>query len=139
MAQFIIPDDVLRIFAACEAAYADASRKGYLDDPDVIAAVADLRSVYKAFVIANSNLTLSKGPFDKTIASLRAHRACGAFRAACVKLQTTIERAALEDRLYNRFIALSKSTVAHDDGANTLTDHNHDCDAVDGIHVAAAA
>jgi hypothetical protein len=87
MAQFIIPDDVLRIFAACEAAYADASRRGYLDNPDVIAAVADLRLVYKVFVIANGNLTMSKGPFDKTIAGLRAHRACGAFRAACVKLR----------------------------------------------------
>jgi hypothetical protein len=117
MAQFTIPADVLRIFGACEAAYADASRKGYSDNPDVIAAVADLRSIYKAFVIANSNLTISKGPFDKTIAGLRAHRACGAFRAACVKLQTTMERAALEDRLRNRCIALLKSTVAHDEDA----------------------
>jgi hypothetical protein len=120
MAQFIIPDDVLRIFAACEAAYADASRRGYLDNPDVIAAVADLRLVYKVFVIANGNLTMSKGPFDKTIAGLRAHRACGAFRAACVKLQTTMEQAALEDRLHNRCIALSKSTVAHDDGGTDV-------------------
>ena len=117
MAQFTIPDDVLRIFAACEAAFADGCRKGYSDNPDVIAAVADLRSIYKTFVIANSNLTISKGPFDKTIAGLRAHRACGAFRAACVKLQTTIERAALEDRLHNRCIALLKSTVAHDEDA----------------------
>jgi hypothetical protein len=122
MAQFTIPDDVLRIFAACEAAFADGCRKGYSDNPDVIAAVADLRSVYKAFVIANSNLTMSKGPFDKTIAGLRAHRACGAFRTACVKLQTTMEQAALEDRLHNRCIALLKSTVAHDEGVNTFTD-----------------
>jgi hypothetical protein len=117
MAQFTIPADVLRIFAACEAAYADGRRKGYSDNPDVIAAVADLQSVYKAFVIANGNLTMSKGPLGKTIAGLRAHRACGAFRAACVKLQTTIERTALEDRLHNRCIALLKSTVAHDEGA----------------------
>jgi len=117
MAQFTIPDDVLRIFAACEAAYAEGRRKGYSDSPDVIAAVADLQSAYKAFVIANSNLTISKGPFDKTIAGLRAHRACGAFRGACVKLQTTMERAGLEDRLHNRCIAVLKSTVAHDDGA----------------------
>jgi hypothetical protein len=122
MAQFTIPDDVLRIFAACEAAFADGCRKGYSDNPDVIAAVAELRSAYKAFVIANSNLTVSKGPFDKTIAGLRAHRACGAFRAACVKLQTTMERAALEDRLHGRCIAVLKSTVAHEEGANTFAD-----------------
>jgi hypothetical protein len=120
MAQFTIPDDTLRIFVACEATYADANRKGYSDYPDVIRAVANLRSVYKAFVIANGNLMVSKGPFDKTIAGLRADRACGAFRTACVKLQATIERAALEDRLYNRCIALSKSTVAHDEGPDVL-------------------
>jgi hypothetical protein len=114
MAQFTIPDDVLRIFAACEAAYAEGRGKCYSDNPDVIAAVAGLKSVYKAFVIANGNLTMSKGPFGKTIAGLRAHRACGALRAACVELQTTMEQAALEDRLHNRCIALSKSTVAHD-------------------------
>jgi hypothetical protein len=118
MAQFTIPDDVLRTFAACEVAYSGAGGKCYSDNPDVIAAVADLKSVYKAFVIANSNLTISEGPFDKTVALLRAHRACSAFRAACVNLQTTIERAALEDRLHNRCIALSKSTVAHDESIN---------------------
>jgi hypothetical protein len=120
MAQFTIPDDVLRTFAACEATFADGCRKGCLDNPDVIAAVADLQSAYKAFVIANSNLTISKGRFDKTIAGLRAHRACGAFRAACVKLQTTMDRAALEDRLHNRCVVLLKSTVAHDEGTNNF-------------------
>jgi hypothetical protein len=108
MTQFTIPDDVLRIFVACEAAYADGGRKGYSDNPNVIAAVADLKSVYRAFVIADSNLTMSKGPFDKTIAHLRAHRACGAFRAACVQLQTAMEQAAAEDRLYDRCLTLSQ-------------------------------
>jgi hypothetical protein len=61
MAQIAIPDDVLHILAACEAAYADASRKGYADNRDVIAAAADLRSAYRALVIANSKLTASKG------------------------------------------------------------------------------
>jgi hypothetical protein len=46
------------IFAACEAAYADASRNGYADEPDVIAAVVELKSAYRALVIANGNLTV---------------------------------------------------------------------------------
>jgi hypothetical protein len=122
MAQIAIPDDVLHILAACEAAYADASRKGYADNGDVIAAAADLRSAYRALVIANGKLRASNGLFDKTVATLRAHRACGAFRAACVKLQTTMEQASLEDRLYNRCVTLLKSMVAQDeeDRANIL-------------------
>jgi hypothetical protein len=65
MAQTATPDDVLRIFSACEAAYADASQKGYANSPDVIAAVADLKSAYRALVIANGQLAVSKSSFDK--------------------------------------------------------------------------
>jgi hypothetical protein len=122
MTQIAIPDDVLHTFAACEAAYTDASLKGYADNPDVIAAIADLKSAYRALIIANGGLTASKGPFDKTVAALRAHRACGAFRTACVKLQTTMEQAAVEDRLYNRCIVLLKSMVAHDEGRANIFD-----------------
>jgi hypothetical protein len=108
MAQIGTPDEVLRIFSACEAAYADASQKGYADSPNVIAAIADLKSAYKALVIANGNLTASKRPFDKTVATLRARRACRVFREACVELDIAIEQAAAEHRLYNRCLMLSQ-------------------------------
>jgi len=124
MARIAIPDDISQIFSACEAAFADASQKGYADNPDVIAAVAELKSAYRTLVIAAENLTVSKGAFDKTVSTLRAHRACGAFREACVKLQTTMERAAEEDRLYNRCIALLKS-VAHDYRRLTRAEGRH--------------
>jgi hypothetical protein len=52
MAQIAIPDDISHIFATCEAAFADASQKGYADNPDVIAAVAELKSAYRTLVIA---------------------------------------------------------------------------------------
>ena len=57
MAQIAIPHKFLPIVATCEAAYADAGRKGYAESPDVVAAVADLKSAYKALAIANVNLT----------------------------------------------------------------------------------
>jgi hypothetical protein len=122
VAQIAIPDNVLHILAACEAAYADASRNGYADNLDVIAAVADLKSAYRALAIANWKLAASKGPFDKTFATLRAHRASAAFRGACIKLQTTMEQASEEDRLYNRCVVLLKSMVAHDESRANILD-----------------
>ena len=112
MAQIAIPDDLVNIFAACEVAYAEASQKGYAANPEVITAVADLKSAYKALLIANCTFAASKGPFDKAAATLRARRACSAFRAASLKLQTTMEQAAMEDRLYNRSVVLLKSMAA---------------------------
>ena len=106
MAQIAIPNKLLHILATCETAYAEASRRGYANNPDVIAAVADLKSAYRALAIANFNLTASKGPFDKSVAALRAHRACRAVRRACVKLQTTMEQVSEEDRLYHRCLTL---------------------------------
>jgi hypothetical protein len=61
MAQIAIPHKLLPIVATCEAAYADASRKGYAKSPDVVAAVADLQSAYKALGIANANRTTARG------------------------------------------------------------------------------
>jgi hypothetical protein len=106
MASIAIPSDVLRIFAACEAVYADASRKGYAKSPDVVAAVGNLKSAYRALVIANFNLTTSKGPFGKTVATLRVYRACRVVRKACLQLQTTLEQVSAEDRLYSRCLVL---------------------------------
>ena len=106
MAQIAIPHKLLPIVATCEAAYADASRKGYAKSPDVIAAVADLQSAYKALAIANVNLTTARGLFAIAFATLRAHRASRAVRAACVKIQTTLEQVSAEDRLYGRFQTL---------------------------------
>jgi len=102
MAQIATPNKLLGILATCEAAYAEASRKGYAKNPDLIAAVADLKSAYRALDLANCNLTASDGPFDKALATLRAHRACRAVRRACVKLQTALEQVSAEDRLYHR-------------------------------------
>ncbi len=86
MAQIAIPHKLLPLVAACEAAYADASRKGYAKSPDVVAAVADLQSAYKALAIANVNLTTARGLFAIAFATLRAHRASRAVRRACVKI-----------------------------------------------------
>jgi hypothetical protein len=110
MAQIAIPHKLLPIVATCEAAYADASRKGYAKSPDVAAAVADLQSAYKALAIANVNLTTTRGLFAITFATLRAHRASRAVRRACVKIQTTLEQVSAEDRLYGRFQTLFGST-----------------------------
>jgi hypothetical protein len=106
MAQIAIPNKLLPILATCEAAYAEASRKGYAKSPDVVAAVADLKSAYKALGIANVKLTATEGFFAITIATLRAHRACRAVRRACVKLHTTMEQVSAEDRLYHRCLTL---------------------------------
>jgi len=110
MAQIAIPHKLLPIVATCEAAYADASRKGYAESPDVVAAVADLQSAYKALAIANVNLTTARGLFAIAFATLHAHRASRAVRRACVKIQTTLEQVSAEDRLYGRFQSLFGST-----------------------------
>jgi hypothetical protein len=106
MAQIAIPDDLLRKLATCEAAYADANRKGYAKYPEVVAAVADLKSAYTALAAANDNLNATKGLFSMTLATLRAHRACRAIRRACVKLQKTLEQVSEEDRLFSRCLTL---------------------------------
>jgi hypothetical protein len=117
MAQIAIPQHkLLPIVATCEASYADASRKGYAKSPDVVAAVTDLQSAYKALSIANVNLTTAKGLFAIAFATLRAHRASRAVRRACVKIQTTLEQVSAEDRLYGRFQTLFGSTYPEING-----------------------
>ena len=99
MAQIAIPHKFLPTVATCEAAYADASRKGYAESPDVVAAVVDLKSAYKALAIANVNLTTTRGFFAIAVATLRAHGATHAVRRAYVNLLTTMEQVSAEDRL----------------------------------------
>ncbi len=106
MAQIAIPDDLLLKLATCEANYANARRKGYAKSPDVIAAVAVLKSAYAALAAANDNLQATKGLLGMTLATLRAHRACRAIRRACVKLQKTLEQVSEEDRLFSRCLTL---------------------------------
>jgi hypothetical protein len=110
MAQIAIPNKLLPILATCEASYADASRKGYAKSPNVVAAVADLKSAYEALAMADVNLTATRGIFAIAVATLRAHRACRAVRRACVKLQTTMEQVSAEDRLHHRCLTLFGST-----------------------------
>jgi hypothetical protein len=106
MAQIAVPNKLLPIIATCDAAYADASRKGYAESPDIVAALADLKLAYKVLAIANVNLTTATGFFAIAVATLRTHRACRAVRRACVKLQETIEQVSAEDRLYHRCLML---------------------------------
>jgi hypothetical protein len=98
----MIPDDLLRTLATCEAAYADASQNGYAKSADVIAAVAVLKSAYLALAATNDNLKTTKGFFEMTVATLRAHRACRATRKACINFHAAIEQAWAENRLHNR-------------------------------------
>jgi hypothetical protein len=98
----MIHGDLLRTLATCEAAYADASRNGYAKSPDVIAAVAVLKSAYVALAAANDNLKATKGLFGMAVATLRAHRACRATRKACINFRAAIEQAWAENRLHNR-------------------------------------
>ena len=110
MAQIAVPHKLLPIIATCEAAYADASRKDYAKNPDVVAAVAELKSAYKALAIANVNRITAKGFFAAAVATVCAHRARRAIRGACVEIQTTLEQVSAEDRLYGRFQTLFGST-----------------------------
>jgi hypothetical protein len=98
----MIHGDLLRTLATCEAAYADAGRNGYAKSPDVIAAVAILKSAYAALAATNDNLKATKGLFGMTVATLRAHRACRATRKACVNFHAALEQAWAENRLNNR-------------------------------------
>ena len=98
----MIPDDLLRRLATCEAAYADACRNGYAQNPDVIAAIAVLKTAYAALAASNGNLKAAKNLFGMTVATLRAHRACRATREACINFHAAIEQAWAENRLHNR-------------------------------------
>jgi hypothetical protein len=99
----MIPDDLLGLTAACEANYANARRRGYAKSPDVIAAVAVLKSAYAALAAANDNLQVTKGLFGMTVATLRAHRACRATRKACINLPCG-NRASLDGKSFTQSV-----------------------------------
>ena len=101
-----IGPDLADIFALCEDAYERATREGYAENPAVIAAVTALKSARKALLVANYNLMSAKGFFPVEFATMRADRALRATRKACINLHAAIERAAAENNLYNRCLAL---------------------------------
>ena len=101
----MIPGDLLGLIAACEGKYAEAKRKGYAKSPDVIGAVAVLKSACTALAIANDELT-TKGFFGRAVATMRANRACRATRRACINLDAAIERAWVDNHLHNRCLML---------------------------------
>ena len=110
MAKIALPPDVAAMFAACERAYELATRAGYGESPNVIAAVSELRSVWKGLHVANCDLVMAKGFFAVELASMRFDRACRATRKACIKLQAEIAHAAAEHALHNRCLTLANPT-----------------------------
>ena len=102
----MILDDLSGITAACEAKYAEAKQKGYAEGPDVVVAVAVLKSNHAALITANDNLTATKSFFGIIVATARAHLACRAARKACINFDAAIERAWSENRLHNRCLML---------------------------------
>jgi hypothetical protein len=107
MAKIALPPDLAAIFAACERAYEHATRDGHGENPNVIAAVSELKSTWKALHIANRDLVMAKGFFAVEFASMRFERACQATRQACINLHAAIVQAAAEYRLYNRCLTLA--------------------------------
>jgi len=106
MATIAIPEDLADMFAACEDAYEQATREGYAENPAVVAAVRVLKSAWSALHIANHNVP-TKGFFAVEFAAMRAERACGASRQACIKLQAAMKEAAAEYRLYKRSLTIA--------------------------------
>lgn len=92
--------DLASITAACEKAYADASREGYVDNPTVVVAVAALRAAHAALVAADTDYTVAAakgGLLRLTRAFWRAGRASWAAQAAYVTLRGTILQAGEEN------------------------------------------
>jgi hypothetical protein len=107
MTKIAIPPDLAVMFAACEDAYEQAAREGYAENPAVVAAVAALKSAWKALHLANYNYTTAKGVFSVEFAAMRVDRACQASREACIKLHAATKDAAAEHRLYNRCLIMA--------------------------------
>jgi hypothetical protein len=101
----MIPGNLLDLIAVCEGKHAEAKQKGYAKSPDVIAAIAVLKSACAALASANDNLA-TKGFFGRAVATMRADRACRATHKACINLDAAIERAWVENRLHNRCLML---------------------------------
>jgi hypothetical protein len=97
----MILGDLLDLIAVCEGKYAEAKRKGYAKNPDVIATVSVLKLACAALATANDDLA-TKGFFGRAVARMRAHLACRATRKACLNFDAAIERAWSEKLLHNR-------------------------------------
>ncbi len=106
--------DLAAITKACEEAYADASREGYVDNPAVIAAVAGLKDAHAALVTADADINTAcagvsfldlKGFFRGTAAAWRADRALRVARTAYVRLRAAITRAGEKNLLKMGFDA----------------------------------
>jgi hypothetical protein len=117
MAKIGVPQDLAVMFAACEAAYAQATREGYADNPEVLAAVTALKSAWTAMDAASRNLMTASGFFRIEFASIRFDRACRATREACINLHGAIKQAAAERRLNNRCLQLSQPTSRRGEAA----------------------
>lgn len=112
MTKIAIPPDLAGMFTACEAAYEQATREGYAENPAVAAAVTALKSAWRALHVANYNLMTARGFFRVEFAAISADRAWRAAREACINLHAAIVQAALEHRLNNRCLALTSRHVA---------------------------
>ena len=124
MAKIALPPEVTAMFAACERAYEQATRAGYGENPNVIAAVNELKFARNALHIASCNLTVAKGFFAVEFASIRFERACRATCEACVKLQTAITQAAAAYDLHNRCLTLANPDQGIEKRAEQVTDPN---------------
>jgi hypothetical protein len=92
--------DLANITTACEQAYADARREGYVDNKTVIAAVATLKAAHAALVAADGDYTAAAakgGLWRLTRALWRVISANRAARAAYVVLRGAILQAGQEN------------------------------------------
>jgi hypothetical protein len=105
--------DLAGKFAACEDAYEQATQEGYAENPAVIAAIAALKTAWRALYLANCHPMTTQGFFSGKFAAIRRDRARRAAREACIDLHAAIGQAALEHRLHDRCVKLtSRRSVA---------------------------
>jgi hypothetical protein len=110
MAKIGVPQELAVMFAACEAAYEQATQQGYAENPGVLAAVTALKSAWTAVDVASRNLMTARSFFPIEFASIRFDRACRVTREACINLHAAIKQAAAESRLNNRCLEVSRLT-----------------------------
>jgi hypothetical protein len=119
MAKIGVPQELAVMFAACEAAYEQATQQGYAEKPGVLAAVTALKSAWTAVDVASRNLMTARGFFTVEFASIRFDRACRVTREACINLHAAIKQAAVESRLNNRCLELSRPTSRRREAARS--------------------
>jgi hypothetical protein len=117
MAKIGVPQDLAVMFAACEAAYEQATREGYAENLEVLAALTALKSAWTAVDVASRNLMTARGFFLIEFASIRFDRACRVTREACINLHAAIKQAGAESRLNKRCLELSLPTSRRGEAA----------------------